>query len=75
MGDCGVRAPTIGVQKNWQRRICPDELADSEFVRRVMARWHDGCDTAQIAIELFERESVVAWALRIGREREREGGT
>lgn len=46
-------------------------VKDPTFITSVMALWAKGFDTHRIANVLFEHEHVVAYALRIGRERRR----
>lgn len=44
---------------------------DHEFIGGVMLRWGYGMNTADIAIDLFQPESIVERALHIGREMRR----
>lgn len=54
----------------WNRKAASVERSDA-LIERVMTGWRAKRDTAQIASDLAEQESVVATALRIGRELER----
>lgn len=50
-----------------------DDFDAWDLVNRVMDLWDKRLDTAAIAQKLFQKESAVATALRIGRERRRSG--
>jgi hypothetical protein len=55
-------------------RVGPARAAyDDDLITRVMARWDAGLDTQTIALEIFESEAAVCVALRVGRERRRQG--
>lgn len=45
--------------------------AGAAFVARVMRLWDQQMDTRAISLTMMERESVVAWAVRVGREERR----
>ncbi len=69
-----LRAPTM-FPMLYPRRTPEQVVTDLQLVDRVMRRWDQRQDTAQIAKELFESEAVVCVALRLGREqRRRERG-
>lgn len=60
-GSGGERTPPAA------RRELADP-ADEAFVARVMWFWRRGYDTRAIALELMQRECVIALAVRLGRE-------
>lgn len=47
-------------------------LAHPTFMQAVMELWDRKLDTAAIAAALWERECVIAFCVRIGREQRRE---
>lgn len=51
-----------------------DALAHPTFVSTVLALWDKGLDTAQIAGALFQREAVVAYCLKLGRDARHNDG-
>ncbi len=54
-------------------RVAPHLAAeDDALIERVMHLWDAGHDTQAIALVIFERESAVAIALRVGRDRRRQ---
>lgn len=68
-----MRAPNM-FPMLFPRRTVRNVTTDQQFIDRVMRRWDQKQDTAQIAKEMFESEAVVSVALRVGREQRRSGG-
>ncbi len=44
------------------------EMFGPLFIAQCLAMFYRGMDTKSIAVALMEREHVVAWAVRVGRE-------
>jgi hypothetical protein len=66
-----LRAPGIPPPvRGW--RMQQHEIDDnSEFIAECLRLWDQGCDTKDIATTLFQPESIVETAVRLGRERRR----
>lgn len=54
------------------RMSCADAVSHPTFTLTVLALFEKGYDTKDIALALFEHEYVVAFALRLARERRAE---
>lgn len=66
-----MRPPSIvGSRRRWQMRA-NEIVENTEFVERCLRLWDKGYDTAEIATLMFQPESVVDSATRLGRERRR----
>lgn len=68
-----MRAPTnppVRVHR-WQKQPHLIEK-DYEFIGEVMLRWQLKWNTADMALDLFQPESVIERALHYGREQQRQ---
>lgn len=64
-------APPWGARAPWKKQ--PDLIAeDHKFIGEVMLRWQFKWNTADIARDLFQPESMVERALHHGRELRRK---